>query len=244
MKICGIYFIENIVNGKKIVGSSSDIIKRWSRYRKELKHNKFTNPHLQLSYNKYGESNFKYYIIETCSKKDLLILEDFYMKMLNTLDRSWGYNFKPASRPTLNKESRTKISLSQIGKKHHYFGKHFSEDHKRKISESLKGRKISKETKIKLSKRHKGRKLSRERIMLSVNKRNARTEEQKTETKRKMQLALTGKKQTKKALAVRLAALKNMSEEVKKEKSRKIKEKWALRKQKQCQIKSKHISNA
>jgi hypothetical protein len=41
-------------------------------------------------------------------------------------------------------------------------GKHFSEEHKRKISEAKKGKKLSEETKRKMSEAQKGRTLSEE----------------------------------------------------------------------------------
>ncbi len=37
-------------------------------------------------------------------------------------------------------ETKQKMSEAKLGKKHHYYGKHFSEKHRRKISEALRGR--------------------------------------------------------------------------------------------------------
>ncbi len=39
-KVCGIYCIENKVNGKKYVGQSIDIYKRWKQHRNELNNKK------------------------------------------------------------------------------------------------------------------------------------------------------------------------------------------------------------
>ena len=37
-------------------------------------------------------------------------------------------------------ETKQKMSISHIGEKHHFHGKQLSEEHKRKLSESQKGR--------------------------------------------------------------------------------------------------------
>ena len=234
MRICGIYYIENSVNGKRIVGSSVHITKRWSRHRKDLEKNKHGNPHLQSAWNKYGPSKFSFHIIEACNETDLLTLEDYYISMLNTFDRNWGYNLKLASRPIFSEETMQRIKAAgraRCGEKNSNFGKHFSEEHKRKIAKANTGYVHTEATKYKLSQFHKGRKLSKERVMASVNGHKNRTESQKEETRVKMRLALCGRKQASEAIAAKKLGLHNMSKEAKQERSRKIKESWRIRKQ-------------
>jgi len=64
----------------------------------------------------------------------------------------------------------TEMNKNCVGKKHHFFGKHLSEKHKRKISESNKGKPPSKgmtgkchseEAKRKMSESHKGKPATR-----------------------------------------------------------------------------------
>ena len=69
--ICGIYCIENIMDGKKYIGQSKNIYTRWYQHKLELNYNKHGNRYLQNAWNKYGENNFKFYIIEKCSEDEL-----------------------------------------------------------------------------------------------------------------------------------------------------------------------------
>ena len=52
----------------------------------------------------------------------------------------------------LSEETKRKISESQKGKRSPMYGKQLSEEHKRKISESQKGKQLSEEHKRKISK--------------------------------------------------------------------------------------------
>ena len=54
-------------------------------------------------------------------------------------------------------ETRRKMSERQLGEKNHFYGKHFSEEHKRKISEAGKERRHSEESKRKMSEAARGR---------------------------------------------------------------------------------------
>jgi len=56
----------------------------------------------------------------------------------------------------LTDEQKKKRSEKQKGKNHPFYGKHHTEETKRKLSESHKGKKISEETKKKLSEANKG----------------------------------------------------------------------------------------
>lgn len=67
----GIYKIENLVNGKVYIGQAVDIECRWISHISMLKNNKHHSKHLQNSWNKYGEENFKFEIIEECSFEEL-----------------------------------------------------------------------------------------------------------------------------------------------------------------------------
>lgn len=62
--ICGIYKIVNITNSKVYIGQSNNIKKRWTEHRSALNNNRHVNVHLQNAWNKYGENNFEFVIIE------------------------------------------------------------------------------------------------------------------------------------------------------------------------------------
>jgi group I intron endonuclease len=60
----GIYEIVNIVNNKRYIGSSINIRNRKNAHYNTLRKNKHPNPHLQKAFNKYGESNFCFNVLE------------------------------------------------------------------------------------------------------------------------------------------------------------------------------------
>ena len=125
MKI-GIYQIINKINGKRYIGSSVDIKKRWTQHRCDLKGKRHSNRHLQRSWNKYGKSNFKFEIVCICSKGNLVDYEQLFIDKLN---------------PEYNISDRAYRGNGLSGKNHPRYGVHLSNETKRKISRSSKGRK-------------------------------------------------------------------------------------------------------
>lgn len=114
--ICGIYCIENLINKKKYIGQSVNIYNRWSSHKGELNRNCHYNGHLQNSWNKYGEDNFKFYILEKCSKENLDEKEIYYIDTFKTLDEHYGYNDKDGGQDgSVSKEAneRRKQSLKK-----------------------------------------------------------------------------------------------------------------------------------
>jgi group I intron endonuclease len=143
-KFCGIYCIENIVNSKKYIGYSQNIKNRWSNHKGHLRNNKHGNNYLQNAWNKYGEENFKFYIIEECDKELLRIKESEYVLSLNTKTPN-GYNLTDGGDGCtgMTEESRLSISeknkINSLGNSSHLGCKH-SEEARRKMSEANKGR--------------------------------------------------------------------------------------------------------
>lgn len=95
-KIVGIYCIQNMINGKRYIGSSKDIYVRFSQHKGELNKGKHINTLLQRAWNKYGKENFKFYIMEETgdilTRRELLELEDFYIEKYKTYKDENGYN--------------------------------------------------------------------------------------------------------------------------------------------------------
>lgn len=72
---CGIYEIVNRVNGKRYVGQSLNIEKRWSYHRQDLTRGNHHSAYLQRSWDKYGEASFLFIIINECEPEEMNDLE-------------------------------------------------------------------------------------------------------------------------------------------------------------------------
>ncbi len=77
----GIYRIVNKINTNCYYGSSKNIEKRWIRHKKQLNDHTHINCILQRAWDKYGEMNFSFEIIEECSISELLLKEQCYLDL-------------------------------------------------------------------------------------------------------------------------------------------------------------------
>ncbi|MBC8445803.1 MAG: GIY-YIG nuclease family protein [Chloroflexi bacterium] len=137
----GIYEIVNWQDGKasSYVGSSVDIGKRWSKHVWALRNERHYNSHLQAAWDKYGEGAFSFCVLEQVADTENLLEREQYF-----LDRAFEVG------DTYNVACCAEVSMR--GHKH-------TDEHKRKISAALVGKKhspVSEETKRKLSEANKG----------------------------------------------------------------------------------------
>jgi group I intron endonuclease len=101
MKISGIYKIQSKIKPERIyIGSAVDMKSRWSGHKYGLKHQKHGNGRLQNHFNKYGESDLIFIIIEPCFPEFLTVREQYYIDTL---------------KPFFN---ICKVAGSQLGMKH------------------------------------------------------------------------------------------------------------------------------
>lgn len=89
-KICGIYCIRNSINGVKYIGQSTDIYNRWKDHRWALNNDVHHNTYIQNAWNKYGEENFDFLIVEECDESQLNENEIFWVAVFDTFNN--GYN--------------------------------------------------------------------------------------------------------------------------------------------------------
>ena len=75
----GIYRIKNLVNNKCYYGSSKNIEKRWKTHLNQLRNKKHINFILQNAWNKYGEQNFIFEVVEECEIEKLFETEQKYI---------------------------------------------------------------------------------------------------------------------------------------------------------------------
>lgn len=148
-RICGIYCIENLVNHKKYVGQSIDVMARFRKHKSQLYNNIHNNLHLQSAWNFYGENNFKFYVIEKCLESDLDEREIYYISCMNTVDENFGYNIESGGTKNKHMSERSKLKIS-----HSLSGRIFTEEHRNKISEANRNRLVSGITRKKMSENH------------------------------------------------------------------------------------------
>lgn len=137
----GIYQIRNLVNNKLYIGSANNLYRRKNRehfYR--LAQNKHCNNKLQDDFNKHGEQNFIFEVIEFVEDKDnLLECEQYWIDRFNVVEK--GYNIQPiAGKVYMTDEIKLKISKSNKGHVSSRKGVKLSEETKQKISKALKGK--------------------------------------------------------------------------------------------------------
>lgn len=153
MKISGIYKIINKVNGKVYVGSSVDIFRRINRHKYDLIKTQHFNLHLQSAWNKYGKENFEFNIAENVEPNMLIETEQKYLDICksnptNFYNMSYSVEFTTRG-IKLSKETRLLISKNNAK---YWKGKTLSDETKRKLSDSHKGKIHSNEHKMKMSK--------------------------------------------------------------------------------------------
>ena len=138
----GIYGIRNKINNHVYIGKTSmNFGDRWDSHKSLLRNNKHFNNYLQNAWNKYGENNFEFIVVEECSNEQINERERYYIKLYR--DQGLSYN------------------IADGGEGGGLLGKHLSEETKKKIGEKnrihMLGRKASEETKQKMSQSHKDR---------------------------------------------------------------------------------------
>lgn len=117
-----IYSIENKINGKLYIGSAIGQYRRKAQHFYMLRRNTHWNQHLQSAYNKYGEENMEFSVLEFIEDTSMLEeRESKWIEKLKTTDRTVGYNIRIDCKTNLGKkwpeESKIRFSLSKKGKR-------------------------------------------------------------------------------------------------------------------------------
>jgi group I intron endonuclease len=135
-RIACVYMIENLINSKKYIGQTVDFVARKNSHKCNATRK---NYHLCVAMRKYGYENFQYTILikdNTIDHKFLNFWECYFIGLFGTLDRTKGYNLEGGG------------NLNKI----------CSEEKRKKISMSLKGRIVTDTTREKMRKSQTGRK--------------------------------------------------------------------------------------
>ncbi len=153
----GIYEIRNKLNGKRYIGSSIDIEKRWKGHKRDLKAGNHGNPHLQNAFNKYGIENFLF-----------MELEEIKGDKSSLYKREQEYLDKWLSTGSLYNISSIAIGTCLKGELNGMYGKYHTQKTRDKMSVNKnkyyethegprKGQKVTKETRAKQSKAKSGK---------------------------------------------------------------------------------------
>src|SRR5689334_1980502 len=117
----GVYAIVNLVNGKRYVGSTvAGFITRKTDHWRSLKNGTHNNKHLQRSWDKHGEANFMFIILQKCPPSRCTSLETAYITKFDSANPDRGYNLSPTGGSLLGyihtQEAKDKISAGNKGK--------------------------------------------------------------------------------------------------------------------------------
>jgi|WetSurSiteA1Bulk_404760.scaffolds.fasta_scaffold08252_2 group I intron endonuclease len=153
----GIYCIENLINGKKIIGKTKNFKKRKAKHFSNLNKNIHYNTYLQNAFNKYGNNNFKFWIVEEYhpDKKLLDLMEIYFIAYYNSFIKDGGgYNLTRGGDGGLGyihtDEWREKASKRVSGIKNPMYGKNG-------ILNPMYGKNHTNNTRDRISKNRKGK---------------------------------------------------------------------------------------
>jgi len=141
-----IYRITNMANGKFYIGSADSFARREWQHKYALRRNEHKNPHLQASWNKYGEEMFVFEIVEAIPEgQEQLVWEDKWLR--ECVGKPDCYNVNTlATAPrlglTLSEESKALISAKVNAAVAEGRGGAFipSEETRQKMSASMVGK--------------------------------------------------------------------------------------------------------
>jgi group I intron endonuclease len=113
----GVYKIENTLTGDFYIGSSVNLNKRLTTHKNKLSRGCHDNLHLQNSWCKYGESNFKFAPLIICDEENLLMYEQLF---IDNLVPTYNKRIIATSNIGIRLQDSTKekIRLANIGRKH------------------------------------------------------------------------------------------------------------------------------
>jgi group I intron endonuclease len=151
----GIYSIFCTANGKQYIGSSKNIHERWTTHRNSLRRNTHFCRHLQHAFNKYGKDAFVFNVVEhviepIISSKQLTDIEQIWIDAY--WDQGLLFNVKPKAESNVGYKHSDDARTRRKGADHHSFGRTVTEETRRKISESQKGKTASDQKKAKMRK--------------------------------------------------------------------------------------------
>jgi len=159
----GVYKIESIINNKRIyIGSSITILNRKWQHLSSLRRNKHHSKKLQRHFNKYGEDDLVFSVVLYCEVEEVLQKEQEYLDLFSpyfnnckTAGSNLGFKHTEETKRKIglwnigrtdgigrkvSDETKAKLSKLNSGKLNKFYGKHHTEESKKKFRESRMGK--------------------------------------------------------------------------------------------------------
>lgn len=169
-KKSGVYIITNLSNGNVYIGIARNLGNREVEHFRSLRRNTHFNSHFQRAYNKYGEESFQFNIYKRCDIETAKTIEvELIAQYRNSLGKKHVYNMTgggEGGRMGLphTKETKEKISFANSGSGNGMFGRNVSQEERDAQSERTRGEKAywfgkkhTEETKRKIGNSSRGR---------------------------------------------------------------------------------------
>lgn len=143
-----IYRITNMLTDDFYIGSAQSFERRVWQHRYDLRRGAHKNPHMQASWNKYGEDAFVFEVLEEVPEgEEVFEAENKYLHAYVGTHNCFNVNRDAVAArlgQVLTSQTKTRISESRKGKhageEHYRYGRSVSEEVRAKISETQKGR--------------------------------------------------------------------------------------------------------
>lgn len=143
-----IYKITNCINGKVYIGQTSrSIERRWKEHCCPSEQ----CPLLKKAIQKYGKENFSIVQIDSAiDREEANAKEKHWIAFYDSANSEKGYNLSLGGGiGDFNDATLHKMSESHKGEKNHFFGKHHTEESRKKMSLLKRGKSMTIEEKIK-----------------------------------------------------------------------------------------------
>lgn len=135
----GVYAITNTINGHRYIGSAVNVANRWGHHRPALRQGRHHSSHLQRAWNKYGESAFRFTVLEECEPEELIAAEQSWLDAFLP-----EYNIARVAGSNLGvpctEEKRAKLSATNMGHLGWSKGRKMPPEVCAKVSAAKKGR--------------------------------------------------------------------------------------------------------
>jgi hypothetical protein len=117
-KICCVYKLENLINGKVYVGQTQNFKQRKMAHRHMMSQG-HSNRWIKADVEQYGMENFSMSILEECSPDELDEKEVYWIDKLNSYQRDYGYNNSMGGKNhvVMSEQSKRLMSLAFRGEK-------------------------------------------------------------------------------------------------------------------------------